>query len=630
MTTLVDVELSNAIGATLLALAAAVATRFCRRPQVGYVLWLLVLAKLVMPPLVNVPWLDLSLGEATAPVSPSALADAPRDLCRAAEFAVCVEPRVAGEANGQVSAGRAPSPGERKAPSKIDTSPTGAYVEPTESWRFDAATRRRLVAGVCWTWLGGSMVWTAIAAVRVASFARLLRRARPAGAGLAGEVSVLAARIGLRRAPRVRLISRPLPPLVWGLFGRATLLIPDELVRSLGDAERRALLSHELVHLARGDHLVRWLELACLALYWWHPVAWWARRNLEYCEEACCDECVVALEPAAARAYAAALLTTIDFLSASQPPIPLGAHGFSQTYQLQRRLEMILAPRMVTRAGWPMRALLVALAIAVLPVSMNVLHAEPDAQGEAAPADQTAPSSAPATSAAPAASPIRPRSAVPATAPSIEVQMDRLGKLLEDLGGQLRTEGAFAPRGSAFLSAAGADKVPDDLAETQRLLAEAVKQARLKLALAETNYNRTLAAGRQAAAVRQAYEAETVTLDQLLESQRRLLESKLSYARTASDLCVDPIEREYLFEVARLTALNDARNEIRGIWKEVRIAPQVERADNDQQESQAREQYFQVKTECQKATPEFVRARAARDAAQQKANNQHPAPGSND
>jgi hypothetical protein len=52
---LAEIVLSNAAIATLLALIAAVVGRYCHRPQLVYALWLLVLLKLVSPPLLHVP-----------------------------------------------------------------------------------------------------------------------------------------------------------------------------------------------------------------------------------------------------------------------------------------------------------------------------------------------------------------------------------------------------------------------------------------------------------------------------------------------------------------------------------------------------------------------------------------------
>src|SRR5262245_7561376 len=55
MTPLVETGLSNAVAAFALAVVAAGAGLVCRRPAVVHALWLLVLLKLVTPPLLRIP-----------------------------------------------------------------------------------------------------------------------------------------------------------------------------------------------------------------------------------------------------------------------------------------------------------------------------------------------------------------------------------------------------------------------------------------------------------------------------------------------------------------------------------------------------------------------------------------------
>jgi hypothetical protein len=62
-----------------------------------------------------------------------------------------------------------------------------------------------------------------------------------------------------------------------------------------------------------------------------------------------------------------------------------------------------------------------------------------------------------------------------------------------------------------------------------------MRQLELNYELTQTNFNRALAADRQVEAVQAAFEAETVTLDQLLEAQRRRAEAQTSYFRTLLD-----------------------------------------------------------------------------------------------
>ncbi len=78
-------------------------------------------------------------------------------------------------------------------------------------------------------------------------------------------------------------------------------------------------------------------------------------------------------------------------------------------------------------------------------------------------------------------------------------------------------------------------KLQDEELEVSHQLADAVRQMELNYELTETNFNRTLAADRQVAAVQAAYDAETVTLDQLLEAQRLQADAQTSYFRTLLD-----------------------------------------------------------------------------------------------
>src|SRR5207244_3782936 len=78
---------------------------------------------------------------------------------------------------------------------------------------------------------------------------------------------------------------------------------PAELLARLSAEQRASLIAHELAHLKRGDHRVRWLEIVALSLYWWCPLAWFARRELQRAEEECCAAWVAATRPQGTHAY---------------------------------------------------------------------------------------------------------------------------------------------------------------------------------------------------------------------------------------------------------------------------------------------------------------------------------------
>jgi outer membrane protein TolC len=78
-------------------------------------------------------------------------------------------------------------------------------------------------------------------------------------------------------------------------------------------------------------------------------------------------------------------------------------------------------------------------------------------------------------------------------------------------------------------------RLQDEELEASHALVEAVRNVDTNFALAQTNFNRRVAAERQVEAVQAAYDAGTVTLDQLLDAQRRRAEAESSYYRSIVD-----------------------------------------------------------------------------------------------
>ena len=139
-----------------------------------------------------------------------------------------------------------------------------------------------------WSWesvvlgrgAGRGLAWWTLAGVRIVRFHRVLRDVEPMPAEWQAEIDELAGRLGLRRAPTACLVPGDVPPMLWAVGPRARLLVPARLWATLGHDERTSLLLHELAHLKRRDHWVRWVELVVAGLYWWHPAVWWIRRAL--------------------------------------------------------------------------------------------------------------------------------------------------------------------------------------------------------------------------------------------------------------------------------------------------------------------------------------------------------------
>ncbi len=343
METLLHIGLSNTLLATALAVVAAAASALTRRPALAHGLWLLVLLKLVTPPFVHLP------------VLPSP-ADVPAEevaLLKLDEFP-------------QIEPPAAPAG---------DAVPEAAWVEDRP-----ATTAQVPAEAIAWApgwltvlgglWLVGSAGWFLLAVTRVVRFRRLLRHAKPVPPELRLEIGGLAERLGLRRCPEARFVPGAVSPMLWSLGGPPLLLFPFDLWDRLTDEQRQTLVVHELAHLARHDHWVRGLEFLATGLYWWNPLAWWARHGLREAEERCCDAWVVWALPGAARAYATALVETIDFLSEARPALPAAASGIGHVRILKRRLTMILhgtTPRALSATGFLGLAALAVLLLPLLP-----------------------------------------------------------------------------------------------------------------------------------------------------------------------------------------------------------------------------------------------------------------------
>lgn len=375
MSTLVQHGLSNLLAATVLAIMVLIITRLGRRPALAHSLWLIVLVKLVTPPLILVPlpWLTAasSLEEkgAASPVGTAFPVDSP-PVPAALAAADDVMEKLNLPATSQVQTKDSPQekhfPLQRGGlvPAVGPSVDGGVRIEEGEEVSFDGWM---LAGGL---WLGGSLFWFLLTGWRAWRFQRLLRHARPADGELQSEAQRLACLLGLRRCPRVWLISGKLSPLLWSFLGPARLLVPEGLLGRLDSSQRTTLLLHELAHWLRRDHVVRHLELLVLGLYWWCPLVWWVRRELHEVEEQCCDAWVVWALPESARAYATALVETVEFLANTPRPVPVEASGLGRLSLLKRRVTMILrgtTPRHLTWVGGLAVLGLAALLLPIMP-----------------------------------------------------------------------------------------------------------------------------------------------------------------------------------------------------------------------------------------------------------------------
>jgi TonB family protein len=144
-------------------------------------------------------------------------------------------------------------------------------------------------------WIAGSVLLLSRWWLRQFRFARSLRTAgREVGNELMHTLESLKDRLGIRRRARLRVVWRDSEAGVFGVW-HPTLVLPEEMPGQLSPDEVRAVLAHELVHVARWDNLWSNLQMILCCVFWFHPVVWLLDRRLTAEQERSCDERVIAV-----------------------------------------------------------------------------------------------------------------------------------------------------------------------------------------------------------------------------------------------------------------------------------------------------------------------------------------------
>ena len=107
-------------------------------------------------------------------------------------------------------------------------------------------------------------------------------------------------------------------PAAFGVF-QPTIVMPEVLLRGRSLEQVEPVLAHELVHSRRGDPWVAILQLAATVIWWFHPLVWWASREMSRQRERCCDEEAVAGLGYPPAIYARSLLDVLESRRALRP-----------------------------------------------------------------------------------------------------------------------------------------------------------------------------------------------------------------------------------------------------------------------------------------------------------------------
>lgn|GEM_PF-4135726 len=335
--------LTNGLIASLLAICVFLSIRHfpaLRRPAVRHLLWVIVLLRLLAPPVVPI---DVS------PASEWAVTSLQRHS-EEQELSIKYTVKSTYQLLRSIAAA---SQTDQLLPMPVVLPESGVvavtHLSPTKTVLQTGLRNARIVrVNLDWVakrvlfpiWGLGAAACLVLQAYVAWKFSRSIRRDGYASRIWQRRAERVAARMGFSSCPKLLLVRAKISPMLWGFGSGARILLPEKLLQGLTIRAQDTLIAHELAHYQRGDQWVRLLELAAMIVFWWNPVFWFAQREIEHAEEKCCDAWAVRQANGCPRTYAEALLATVDFLSAGFiPPVasPAGKGEF-----IRERLHAIM------------------------------------------------------------------------------------------------------------------------------------------------------------------------------------------------------------------------------------------------------------------------------------------------
>ncbi len=322
-----------------------------RRPALRYWLWLLLVVKLITPPLVAVPLLPA----VTSNVDAAAVATAPSQPMRHHELAL--EQRI--QANPAVDGTTSVA---------VDEGAEGGAIV-VASPEIQAGVQVPYFAVLLAVSLIGTCVLLTVHGVRAAKLYRWIKRAGAENSLLAESCADVASSLGIRGVVRSCVVDTHTTPLLLA-WRRPLIVMPRQLIDDLSPQQLRGIVAHELAHLSRRDHWANLFVFIVKLLLWWNPVIWWAERELRVAQELCCDAIAIDHSGANRHGYATTLLKALDFIQ-QEPLVPHAlASGMGSRVSILRRFKMIGETQLSYQLSrW---TLLILLAVAIPMVCIPV------------------------------------------------------------------------------------------------------------------------------------------------------------------------------------------------------------------------------------------------------------------
>jgi WD40 repeat protein/beta-lactamase regulating signal transducer with metallopeptidase domain len=198
---------------------------------------------------------------------------------------------------------------------------------------------------------------------------------------LADAARAAADGLGFRQTPAIYRSNLLPAPVSFGLF-RPRIVVPAGLESNLTPDQLRAVIRHEMAHIARRDTWIGLLQQVAAIVYWWNPLVLLVNRQLDDLREQICDDIAIPELPEPA-AYAATLIMLAERSSLSVPvPATLGI-GSLRAGQLEKRIRRIMSSSSECSVRLTPRSVVNVTAAAVVLMTATILCAQVRVQSPA-------------------------------------------------------------------------------------------------------------------------------------------------------------------------------------------------------------------------------------------------------
>ena len=190
-------------------------------------------------------------------------------------------------------------------------------------------------------WIAGTVYCLLRSALGHQSFLKIVKaEARPVSQRLERTADEVAKSIGLKSRPHIASSLISSGPLVTGLF-RPVILLPAWFESDYDLSEQRAALAHDMMHVRRGDIWALQLSEIISAVFWFNPLIWFARPAFRLDQEAACDADVLRSGAISPHAYGSTLLKAVRI--ALPERLPAGA-SLALTHGIKERMFRMTRP----------------------------------------------------------------------------------------------------------------------------------------------------------------------------------------------------------------------------------------------------------------------------------------------